>query len=94
MQIVQHGISHFLFVSSISILAFALWFNFERPLGTNYYSSSEPSIFRCFDWYLAIESIGSDLFSTGSVLRVSNLIFFLPRYQIKNHRPMPSNIDK
>ena len=78
MQIVQHGISHFLFVSSISILAFALWFNFERPLGTNYYSSSEPSIFRCFDWYLAIESIGSDLFSTGSVLRVSNLIFFLP----------------
>ena len=71
-------LSGILFVSSISILAFALWFNFERPLGTNYYSSSEPSIFRCFNWYLAIESIGSDLFSTGSVLRVSNLIFFLP----------------
>ena len=66
-------LSGILFVSSISILAFALCF--ERPLGTNYYSSSEPSIFRCFNWYLAISDL---LFSTGSVLRVSNLIFFLP----------------
>ena len=58
-------VSGFLIVSSISLVAYALWINLEKPFGNPSYYSSRPSYFGCFNWYIAIGSIGDEIFSSG-----------------------------
>ena len=59
-------VSGFLIVSSISLVAYALWINVEKPFGTPRYYSARPSFFGCCNWYIAINSIGSEFFSFGN----------------------------
>ena len=73
-------LSGFLIVSSISLVAYALWINVEKPFGTTAYYSSRPSFFGCFNWYIAIGSIGDEIFSFGNGRNnlLGELFYYLP----------------
>ena len=73
-------LSGFLIVSSISLVAYALWINVEKPFGTTAYYSSRPSFFGCFNWYIAIGSIGDEIFSLGNGRNnlLGKWIYYLP----------------
>lgn len=59
-------LSGVLFVSAISLTAYTLWYNFERPSGNYYYSSSsEPGFLVFFNWYYSLEQLGRGLFRGG-----------------------------
>jgi hypothetical protein len=65
-------------VSAVSIGAYTLWYNFERINNIGYYSAAEPGFLSCFNWYLAITTIGNNVFSSGFGMFWQNLIFFGP----------------
>ena len=73
-------VSGFLIVSSISLVAYALWINVEKPFGTTAYYSSRPSFFGCFNWYIAIGSIGDEFFGFGNGRNnlLGELFYYLP----------------
>ncbi len=70
-------LSGFLIVTTISLVAYSLWVNFEKPYGNSYYYSNNPSFSGCFNWYIAIGSIGNDVFNGGGNL-LGDLPYFLP----------------
>ena len=70
-----------LFLSSISLAAYALWYNFETPYDRSYYSASEPGFLGCFNWYLGIWTVGDALFNIrggGSTASWNELIYLMP----------------
>ena len=73
-------LSGFLIVSSISLVAYTLSINVEKPFGTTAYYSSRPSFFGCFNWYIAIGSIGDEIFSLGNGRNnlLGELFYYLP----------------
>ena len=72
-------VSGFLIVATISLVAHGLWVNLEKPYGTSNYYSSRPSFFGCFNWYIAIGSIGDEIFGSGTGNRLfGELCYYLP----------------
>ena len=72
-------VSGFLLVLMISLIAYTLWTNFEKPYGSPSYYSPQASFFGCFNWYIAINVIGDKVFSSGTATQLSSeLHHFLP----------------
>ena len=70
-------LSGVLFVSATSIVAYTLWYNFERLPSSYYYD--QQGFLGCFNWYLCLDQLGRSIFNGGGGSNFwQQLIYFLP----------------